>query len=77
MLRPGARFAVADWGAPRDPIMWLASKSIRLLDGAETTADNLAGRLPAILQEAGFDEVRERDALRTPYGLMVFVTGSA
>jgi ubiquinone/menaquinone biosynthesis C-methylase UbiE len=35
----------------------------------------MAQELP--FPDDSFDEVRDRDALRTPYGLMVFVTGSA
>ena len=77
VMRPGARLAIADWGAPRDPLMRVAAQSIRLLDGAEPTADNLAGRLPALLEEAGFAAVAERDALRTAFGVMVLVTAGA
>ena len=76
VLRPGGRLAVADWGAPRDPMMRLAARGIRLLDGAESTSDNLAGRLPALLEQAGFTDVDERDSLRTPFGLMTFLVAS-
>lgn len=77
VLRPEGRLVVADWGAPRDPIMRIAARGIRLLDGAESTADNLGGRLPALLEEAGFADVAERDALRTPFGVMVLLTARA
>ena len=74
VMRQGARLAIADWGAPRDPLMRVAAQGIRLLDGAEPTADNLAGRLPALLTQAGFAEVAERDAMRTAFGVMVLLT---
>jgi ubiquinone/menaquinone biosynthesis C-methylase UbiE len=74
VLRPGGRLAIADWGAPRDLMMRVAAQSIRLLDGAEPTADNLAGCLPALLGQAGFADVREDDALRTVFGTMVLLT---
>ena len=77
VLRPGGRLVIADWGAPRDPVMRIASMGIRLLDGAETTSDNLSGRLPTLLAEAGFHDVREQDVLRTPFGVMVLLTSTA
>jgi len=77
VMRPGARLAIADWGAPRDPLKRVAAQGIRLLDGAEPTSDNLAGRLPALLEQAGFVAVAERDTLRTAFGVMVLLTGAA
>ena len=77
VLRPGGRLAIADWGAPRDPLMRIAAGGIRLLDGAEPTSDNLAGLLPTLLERAGFTDVAERDALRTPFGVMTLLTASA
>jgi len=74
VLRPGGRLAIADWGAPSDPLMRVAALSIRLLDGAEPTADNLGGRLPALLEEVGFADVRDRGALRTPLGTIALTT---
>jgi len=50
--------------------MWLASLGIRRLDGAETTGDNLGGRLPARMEEAGFISVAEMDRLMTAFGTL-------
>src|SRR4051794_1373974 len=77
VMRPGARLVIADWGRPGDRLMRLAAQSIRLLDGAETTADNLSGRLPSLLEQAGFTSVAERESVRTPFGVMVLITASA
>lgn len=73
VLRPGGRVVVADWSRPADPVMAVAALGIRLLDGAEPTRDNLAGRLPAILAAAGLTDVAERDAFRTAFGRMALL----
>ena len=70
LLRPGGELHVADWGRPQNALMWLASLGIRLLDGAETTGDNLDGRLPALMEEAGFTSVAETDRLMTAFGTL-------
>lgn len=77
VLRPGGRMVVADWSRPADLMMAVAALGIRLLDGAEPTRDNLAGRLPAILTGAGLAEVVERDAFRTAFGRMALLTARA
>lgn len=70
VLRPAAELHVADWGQPVGAWMQVLSVSIRLLDGAANTADNLAGRIPVLLREAGFVEVATRDQLSTLYGTL-------
>jgi hypothetical protein len=52
-----ARNLVADWGAPSGPLMRVLFLTIRLVDGFETTADNLAGRLPEIFARAAWARV--------------------
>lgn len=72
VLRPGGRLHVADWGRPADPLMRLLSLQIRLFDGHEPTQDNLNGRLPAILGQAGLAGTRETGRLRTVFGTLAF-----
>ena len=74
VLRPGGELHIADWGHPEDPAMRLAALGIRLLDGAESTADNLAGRLPQVIADAGFKRVSEGRAFRTVFGLVRLVS---
>jgi ubiquinone/menaquinone biosynthesis C-methylase UbiE len=54
VLKPGGQLHIADWGKARTLMERLAYLSVQLLDGFETTADNVRGRLPAIIAEAGF-----------------------
>ena len=73
VLRPGGRLIVGDWGAPSSPLMKAASGFIRLIDGGETTAENLRGELPRLIEEAGFREVRELEVINTAVGTFRFL----
>jgi ubiquinone/menaquinone biosynthesis C-methylase UbiE len=72
VLAPGASFHLADFGPPRN---WLARGVLRALNHGEQMADNLAGRLPELLREAGFTRVEERGYHTTVFGTLVFVSG--
>ncbi len=72
-LRPGGRFLLADWGPMRTWRERTAFLPVRLLDGLETTADNAAGRLPAMLAEAGFENVEVRRRHLTIFGPLTFL----
>jgi hypothetical protein len=51
--------------------------TVQLVDGFETTRDNVGGRLPAMLRAAGLVDVRERDTYRTVYGSLVLLVAQA
>jgi ubiquinone/menaquinone biosynthesis C-methylase UbiE len=69
VLAPGGRLVVADLGRPQDPAMRVvAAATVQLLDGRPTTSLNVAGRLPSVFTDAGFDPVTVTDRLRTPVG---------
>ncbi len=70
VLRPGGQVHIADWGRPQDPVMRGAFFLVQLLDGFATTADNVDGRIPAMLGDAGLSEVRETQRLRTIFGTL-------
>lgn len=70
LLRANGELHVADWGRPHNALMRVASLGIRLLDGAETTADNLAGRLAQMMEQAGFASVRETHQEMTMFGTL-------
>jgi hypothetical protein len=52
--------------------MRAAFLGVQLLDGFWTTADNVNGRLPALMEEAGFRESTETGAQATLFGTIAF-----
>ena len=59
VLRPGGELHIADVGRPTSTFMRIAVSPFRLFDGVGATEDNLAGRLPTLIADAGFSEVVE------------------
>lgn len=70
VLAPGGELHVADWGRPRNVLMRGLFLGIQLLDGFATTAENVAGMLPALFREAGFVDVRETRTFATVFGTL-------
>lgn len=68
VLKPGGKLHVADWGKAANPLMRALFVLVQLLDGFETTGDNVAGLLPAFMAEAGFTDVAETRRFATPLG---------
>jgi len=65
VLRPGRSFHLLDFGPPRNG---LERALTSVIHHGGRAGDNLAGRLPAWLREAGFAEVHEVDSQRTLFG---------
>jgi len=59
VLRSGGEFHVADWGKPQNVFMRIAFLPVQLLDGFETTSDNVKGLLPELFLNAGFNEIQQ------------------
>jgi ubiquinone/menaquinone biosynthesis C-methylase UbiE len=72
VLRPGGRLHVADWGRQGSLLMSMLSFPDRLLDGVGRTADSFAGRLPILMDEAGFVAISETGTLDTGFGRLTF-----
>jgi ubiquinone/menaquinone biosynthesis C-methylase UbiE len=68
VLRPDGVLHVADWGRARDPLMRGAFLVLQVIDGFSNTRDHAAGRLPAIIRDAGFEMPRTHARLRTAWG---------
>lgn len=68
VLKPGGRLHIADWGKAGNPLMRVLFLVVQLLDGFETTQENVAGLLPGFIADCGFTNVRECRHLATPLG---------
>jgi ubiquinone/menaquinone biosynthesis C-methylase UbiE len=74
VLVPGGRLVIADWGPPRDPLVRLGFLMLQLIDGFASTRDHGAGRLPALIERAGFGNVHVTQRWRTMWGSLELIT---
>jgi ubiquinone/menaquinone biosynthesis C-methylase UbiE len=68
VLKPGGELHIADWGKARNKLERLSYLSVQLLDGFETTTDNIRGLLPAFIAAAGFGDVGETETFASMFG---------
>jgi ubiquinone/menaquinone biosynthesis C-methylase UbiE len=71
VLRPGGTLVTADIDRPTTLMGWLAGWGGRWLLLQPELEDNLRGRLPTLMAEAGFSDLQLRDHL---FGLVSFYT---
>jgi ubiquinone/menaquinone biosynthesis C-methylase UbiE len=72
VLQSGGQIHVVDFGSPRGNV---GRSMMSVLRGMAYLADNLDGRLPGMLRDAGFLDVREADRVTTAFGPAVFLSG--
>lgn len=70
VLKPGGELHLADWGKPRNKWSRFAFLSVQMIDGFETTKDNVEGKLPELMNDSGFSETRETNQFTTVYGTL-------
>jgi ubiquinone/menaquinone biosynthesis C-methylase UbiE len=70
VLRPGGELHVADWGRAGGVVSRTAFLAVQLLDGFDTTSDNIAGMLPLHFASAGFRQVEETRRIPTALGIV-------
>lgn len=74
ILKPGGRLHVADWGRPSDPLMSGLFYVVQIADGFDRTADHRAGRLPELVERAGFESPQRYGSFRTGFGVIELLT---
>jgi ubiquinone/menaquinone biosynthesis C-methylase UbiE len=74
-LRPGGTLHIADWGRPQNLLMRCLFLTVQLDDGFAATRDNVLGRLPVLMCDAGFEEVAETRRYATALGSLSFYRG--
>jgi ubiquinone/menaquinone biosynthesis C-methylase UbiE len=70
VLRPGGELHIADWGRPHNLLMRSVFTLVQLLDGFETTNDNVRGLLPEMIRMTGFNHVTETSYFSTVFGTL-------
>jgi ubiquinone/menaquinone biosynthesis C-methylase UbiE len=71
VLAPGGSFHLVDFGPPPNA---LALRVVRTLHRGERMADNLDGRLPELMREAGFARVEHGGHLNTVLGTFIYLS---
>lgn len=67
VLEPGGELHIADFGKPNTTWAWIISLVMARLEEA---SDNIKGRLPVLLLNAGFDQVGEQSNYATIFGTL-------
>ncbi|WP_394830280.1 methyltransferase domain-containing protein [Pendulispora rubella] len=76
LLKPGGELHIVDWGRAQNRLMRGAFLAVQLFDGFETTTDNVRGRLPDFIAEAGFTSVAEVHHQMTVFGTLALYRAS-
>lgn len=71
-LRPGGELHVLDFGPQASWLFQLLARGVTWLDGEMRVRDNLEGRLPERMREAGFARADELGRAFTPFGSVSF-----
>lgn len=75
VLKPAGRLHVADLGEARNRLMRTAFFLVQLLDGFQTTRDNVSGHLLQLFRDAGFANMRETAHFSTLVGTLSLYSG--
>ena len=70
LLKPGGELHLADWGKAQNLLMRLAFLGVQLLDGFESTSDNVRGGLIPLMTDSGFPFAAETARQMTVFGTL-------
>ena len=70
VLKPNGQLFIADWGKAENPLMRGAFFLVQLLDGFDTTSENVNGKLPEIIRNALFSKVEILKNYSTIFGTL-------
>lgn len=68
ILREGGELHIADYGLQRTALSRLLFRQVQTLDGFEPTTPSAEGLLPILMEEVGFEAIRENKVIITPTG---------
>ena len=68
VLKPDGTLIIADWGKPTSIFQRILFFVVQLLDGFETTKDNVDGVIPSLVVESGFTHVSDLNIVPTTLG---------
>ncbi|MDF7818267.1 methyltransferase domain-containing protein [Runella sp. MFBS21] len=72
VLKPEGEFHMADWGKAQNALMRSLFFVVQMIDNFYTTDDNIQGRLPSLMQEAGFSKVEILENQSTLFGTLSY-----
>ena len=75
VLKPNGVLIIGDWGKSKSMLMRILFYAVQILDGFETTTDNVRGLLPNYMTEMGFEDVAEMSYINTKIGSYCFYKG--
>lgn len=77
LLKPGATMVIGDWGRASNILMRILYYQVQVFDGFSNTTDNVEGRLPEFMRDAGLISVEEIGAQYTVFGTLSVYRASA
>ncbi|UQD57012.1 class I SAM-dependent methyltransferase [Flavobacterium sp. K5-23] len=68
VLKPNGQLIIADWGKASNIMMRFTFRLVQILDGFKTTNDNVKGKIPQFISNAGFLDVSVSKSINTLIG---------
>lgn len=72
VLKPGGKILILDFTKPTNLYAWLVTGVLRWL---EPIGDNIEGRIPSMLLQAGFMDIEQAGRFSTGFGTLAIVSG--